>query len=84
MAQNITLMGASYTDVPAVELPKTGGGMATFTDVTDTTASAGNVLSTKYFYTASGVRTQGTATSATATVSGTTLILTNGFPVEVS
>lgn len=32
MAQNITLMGASYSDVPAVELPKTGGGTATFID----------------------------------------------------
>lgn len=32
MAQNITLMGASYSDVPAVELPKTGGGTATFVD----------------------------------------------------
>ena len=30
MAQNITLMGASYSDVPAVNLPKTGGGTATF------------------------------------------------------
>lgn len=27
---NITLMGASYTDVPAVTLPKTGGGTVTF------------------------------------------------------
>lgn len=27
---DITLMGASYTDVPAVTLPKTGGGIATF------------------------------------------------------
>ena len=26
MAQNITIMGASYSDVPAVQLPKTGGG----------------------------------------------------------
>lgn len=30
---NITLMGASYSDVPAVNLPKTGGGMATFLEV---------------------------------------------------
>lgn len=30
MAQNITLLGASYNDVPAVILPKTGGGTATF------------------------------------------------------
>lgn len=32
MAQNITLMGASYSDVPSVELPKTGGGTAEFFD----------------------------------------------------
>ena len=32
MAQNITLMGASYQDVPAVTLPKTGGGTAEFFD----------------------------------------------------
>lgn len=32
MAQNITLLGASYSDVPAVTLPKTGGGTATFVD----------------------------------------------------
>ena len=61
MAQNITLLGASYSDVPAVTLPKTGGGTASFTDVTDTTAGASDVASGKYFYTASGVRTQGTA-----------------------
>ena len=61
MAQNITLMGASYSDVPAVTLPKTGGGTASFTDVTDTTAAASDVASGKYFYTSAGVRTQGTA-----------------------
>lgn len=61
MAQNITLMGASYSAVPAVTLPKTGGGTASFTDVTDTTAAAADVASGKYFYTAAGVRTQGTA-----------------------
>ena len=60
MAQNITLMGASYSAVPAVTLPKTGGGTASFTDVTDTTAAAADVASGKYFYTSAGVRTQGT------------------------
>lgn len=60
MSQNITLLGASYTDVPAVTLPKTGGGTASFTDVSDTTASASDVASGKYFYTSAGVRTEGT------------------------
>lgn len=32
MAKNITLLGASYSDVPAVTLPQTGGGTATFYD----------------------------------------------------
>ena len=60
MAQNVTVQGASYSAVPAVQLPKTGGGTATFTDVTDTTAAASDVATGKYFYTAAGVRTQGT------------------------
>ena len=53
-------MGADYSAVPSVLLPKTGGGTASFTDVTDTTAAAADVAAGKYFYTASGVRTQGT------------------------
>ena len=61
MAQNITIQGASYSDVPSVELPKTGGGTASFVDVTDTTAAASDVASGKYFYTAAGVKTEGTA-----------------------
>lgn len=40
MAQNITLLGASYQAVPAVMLPKTGGGTARFDDTTDATADA--------------------------------------------
>ena len=74
MAQNITLLGASYNAVPAVTLPKTGGGTATFTDVTDTTAAAADVASGKYFYTSAGVKTQGTASGggSGATVKTTT------------
>lgn len=61
MAQNITLLGASYSGVPSVTLPKTGGGTASFVDIADTTAVAADVASGKYFYTAAGVRTQGTS-----------------------
>ena len=77
MSQNITLLGASYSSVPAVTLPKTGGGTATFTDVTDTTAAAADVASGKYFYTAAGVRTQGTSSGGGGTLTVKTATLTN-------
>ena len=67
MAQNITLQGASYTAVPSVLLPKTGGGTASFVDITDTTAAASDVASGKYFYTAAGVRTAGTSSGGGGT-----------------
>lgn len=51
MAQNITLLGASYTAVPAVVLPKTGGGTAQFDDTTDATAGSGQILSGYSAYT---------------------------------
>lgn len=31
----ITIMGASYSDVPAVDLPQTGGGYARFYEAVD-------------------------------------------------
>lgn len=65
MAQNITLLGASYSAVPAVDLPKTGGGTARFTDVTDTTATAADVASGKVIHTASGEATTGTLSFVT-------------------
>ena len=61
MAKNITLLGADYQDVPSILLPQTGGGQASFVDVTGTTAEAGDVLAGKYFFNAQGVMTEGTA-----------------------
>ena len=60
MAQNITLMGASYSAVPAVQLPKTGGGTATFTDVTPTNAVESDVASGKVFFKSDGSQATGT------------------------
>ena len=74
MAQNITLLGASYQAVPAVTLPKTGGGTASFTDVTDTTAAAADVAAGKYFYSAAGVRTQGTSSGGGGTSKNTQVV----------
>ena len=57
--QNITIAGASYSDVPAVDIAKTGGGLARFTDVTGTTALAEDVANGKIFYAADGSESLG-------------------------
>ena len=68
MSQNISLWGATYSDVPSIEVPKSGGGTASFTDVTDTTATASDVASGKYFYLANGARTEGTGSGGGGSV----------------
>ena len=67
MAKNISLLGAQYSDVPGVTLPQTGGGTATFYDIDDTTATASDVLSGKYFYDDDGIKTQGSISNGTIT-----------------
>ena len=49
MAQNITILGASYSAVPSVLLPKTGGGMAQFDDTTisSNAAASSDILNGK-------------------------------------
>ena len=82
MAQNVTIAGASYTDVTAIEVPKTTSGVASFHDVTDTTATASDVLSGKSFYNASGVKTSGsiaTKSSSDLTASGATVTAPAGY-----
>ena len=84
MSQNITLWGASYSAVPSVTLPKTGGGTASFTDVSDTTAAAADVASGKYFYTSAGVRTQGTSSGGGGSLSYDTKTVTaSNYPVSL-
>ena len=63
MAQkNVTIAGNQYPTVPSIEVPITGGGTASFVEISDTTAAASDVAQGKYFYTSAGVKTAGTAT----------------------
>lgn len=59
--KNITIAGATFNAVPSIDVPISGGGTASFVEISDTTAAAADVASGKYFYTAAGVKTEGTA-----------------------
>lgn len=74
MAQNVTIAGNSYPDVPAVSIPKTGGGLATFYDASGidyagspTSGGNANVTNAILYGT---VDSTSTSTAYTATVAG--------------
>lgn len=59
MAQNISLWGATYSNVPAVLLPKSTSGTARFTDTSGVTAGTSDVVSGKIFVDANGITQNG-------------------------
>ena len=81
MSQTIELLGAVYSDVPAVELPKQGGGMAQFDDTTDANATASEIASGVSAY-VNGTKVNGSATRRTSsdlTSSGATVTAPSGY-----
>lgn len=65
MAQNLTIAGASYSDVPAVNIAKNGGGIATFTDVSDSTVTPETLAEGITAYNAAGEFITGTGSLGT-------------------
>lgn len=54
MAQNVIINGVTYSNVPEVDIPKSGGGTAKFYDTASANISAGDVLNGKTAYGSSG------------------------------
>lgn len=54
MAQNVIINGVTYSNVPEVDIPKSGGGTAKFYDTSSADGAAANLLTGKKLYGASG------------------------------
>lgn len=61
MSKNVTLWGSSFSNVPAITVPQTGGGTARFDDCSVVTATASDVAQGKVFVANDGTVTTGTA-----------------------
>lgn len=74
MAQDISWLGNTYSDVPEIYLPKSTSGEALFIDPSPTTAEAADVLAPKIFFNAQGVQTVGTGSGGGGGGSSYTLL----------
>lgn len=68
MAQTVNLWGATYNNVPAIDVPSTGDTTAKFTDASITTAVEADVAQGKIFIKADGSQGTGTATGTGGSV----------------
>lgn len=57
MAQNVIINGVTYSDVPSVQIPKSGSGTAEFFDPSDASAGQADILSGKTAYVSGGKKT---------------------------
>jgi hypothetical protein len=71
MAQNVIINGATYPNVPEVDIPQAGGGTARFVDTSDANAVSGDLLAPKTMYVGGNKVTGGIPTKAAATYTPT-------------
>lgn len=89
---SVVINGVTYSNVPEVDIPKSGGGTAKFYDVTDTDVAAADVLSGKVFVGSAGEDTgtmanNGSTGGTISTKAGTVNIpagYTSGGTVSIS
>ena len=82
MAQNVIINGVTYNAVPEVDIPKSGGGTAVFTDTSDATLSSGGQMPNGVTAYANGTKITGSAAendSSDLSVSGATVTVPAGY-----
>lgn len=92
MAQNVVINGVTYSNVPEVNIPKSGGGTAKFFDTASANISASDVLTGKTAYGSSGeisgsMANNGSTSGTISTKAGTVTIpsgYTSGGSVSIS
>lgn len=92
MAQNVVINSVQYQNVPEVDIPKQGGGTAKFYDTSSADFAAGDLLTGKKAYGASGeisgsMANNGSTSGTISTKAGTVTIpagYTTGGTVSIS
>ena len=92
MAQSVVINGTTYSNVPQVQIPKSGGGTAVFYDTSDGDAETGHILTGKKAYGSSGavsgsMANNGSTSGTISTKAGTVSVpagYTSGGTVSIS
>lgn len=82
MAQNVIINSVTYSNVPSVEIPKSGGGTASFHDTSDATLDSGDKMLASNTAYANGTKYTGTIATKSAsdlTASGATVTVPSGY-----
>ena len=79
MAQNVVINGVTYSNVPEVDIPKSGGGTAKFFDTAGADATGSDLLINKVAFNASGsisgsMANNGSTSGTISTKAGTVTI----------